>query len=146
MKINLSAVTGTCTRLEAYTSFTVLNSSLDARDTTSSGSVSSEVVDSESSDSLSESADFALVSFSKSCSRCPTVRGCADVWRVGFSGGAREQAHFEAGREATCMATTALTISMNCCALFNVTICSDDGRFGLLGGVLGCAWDNGAPV
>jgi hypothetical protein len=43
------------------------------------------------------------------------------------------------------MATMAVTISMNCWALLKVTTCSDES-FGLLGGVLGCAWVNGAPV
>ena len=48
--------------------------------------------------------------------------------------------HFEAGEEeAICMATMALTMSINSWALLNVTTCSDDGRLGLLGGVLGCA-------
>jgi hypothetical protein len=37
------------------------------------------------------------------------------------------------------MATTALTKSINSWALLNVTTCSDGGRLGLLGGVLGCA-------
>jgi hypothetical protein len=47
--------------------------------------------------------------------------------------------HFEAGEEAICMATTALTMSINSWAFLNVTTRSDDGRLGLLGGVLGCA-------
>jgi hypothetical protein len=48
--------------------------------------------------------------------------------------------HFEARVVgAISMATTVLTISINCWALFNVTTCSDEGRFGLLGGVVGCA-------
>jgi hypothetical protein len=47
--------------------------------------------------------------------------------------------HFGVGLEAISMATMALTISINSWALLNVTTCSDDGRFGLLGGVLCCA-------
>jgi len=87
MKINLSAVNGTCTLLETYTSYTVLNSSLDAGATTSSCRVSSELVDSESSDFPAESVDFAPTSFSRSSSRCSSVRGRSDAWKVGFSDG-----------------------------------------------------------
>jgi hypothetical protein len=48
--------------------------------------------------------------------------------------------HFEVGEEeAICMVTMALTTSINSWALLNIITCSDDGRLGLLGGVLGCA-------
>jgi hypothetical protein len=70
---------------------------------------------------------------SKNCWTCSVVTTCDDVWFVG------EQVHFEAGEEAICMATTALTISINSWALLNVTTRSEDGRLGLLGGVLGRA-------
>ena len=59
--------------------------------------------------------------------------GCA------FPEGASEQVHFGEGVEAVCMATMAFTISINSWALLNVTTCSDDGRLGLLGGMLCCA-------
>lgn len=62
---------------------------------------------------------------SKNCWTCSVVRSCASGWFVG-------------GVEAISMATNALTMSMNCWALLNVTMGSDDG-FGLLGGVVGCA-------
>jgi hypothetical protein len=65
------------------------------------------------------------MSFKISCSRSWDVSGYVGAWGDGFS-------------EAICMATMALTISINSWALLNVIICSDDGRLGLLGGVLCC--------
>lgn len=62
---------------------------------------------------------------SNTCWRCPGARTCASGWFVGRV-------------EAISMATTALTMSMNCWALFNVTMGSG-GTFGLLGGMVGCA-------
>jgi hypothetical protein len=54
--------------------------------------------------------------------------------------------HFVTGVEAISMATMALTISISCWALLNVTICSDDDGFGLLGGALGCGCGNEGPT
>jgi len=62
---------------------------------------------------------------SKNCWTCSVVTICWSGWFVGEV-------------EAISMVTTALTMSMNCWALLNVTMGSDDG-FGLLGGVVGCA-------
>ena len=53
---------------------------------------------------------------------------------------------FETGVEAISMATMALTISISCWELLNVTICSDDDGFGLLGGVPGCGCGNEGPI
>jgi len=63
---------------------------------------------------------------SKNCWACSVVRAYTDGWRAVLLVGKRELAHFEAGEEAICMATMALTILMNCWALLNVRIFSDD--------------------
>jgi hypothetical protein len=79
------------------------------------------------------------MSFKISCSRSWDVSGYVDAWGCAFPEGASEQVHFREGVEVICIATMALTISINSWALLNVTTCSDDGRLGLLGGVLCCA-------
>ena len=110
-----------CNLAYTYTSLTFLNSSVDPRAFSCSDST------------LATAAGGGGVSclvprdlrMSKNGWTYSIVTSCGSGWIIG-------------GVEAMSMATTALTMSMNCWALLSVTMGSDDG-FGLLGGVVGCA-------
>jgi hypothetical protein len=107
-------------KLKTHTSLTVLNSSLEAR---AFGSPDS--LDGFAGGGVGPCLVLSDWSMSKNCWTCSVVTIGDDVWF--------------AGDEAICMATTALTISINSWALLNVITRSDDGRLGLLGGVHGRA-------
>jgi hypothetical protein len=104
---------------KTHTSWTVLNSSLEAR----ALGTSPVALDGFPGGGGGPCLAMRDLRISKNCWTCSVVTICDDVWFVGD----------------VCMATTALTMSINSWALLNVTTCSDGGRFGLLGGVLGCA-------
>ena len=112
---------------ETNTSLTALNLSFEAR-TSGSFDLTFSAAAEGGGSNLWAPKDLRI---SRNCWTCSVVTACNDGWFVG---------------EVISMTTIALTMSMNCWTLFNVIICSDDDGFGLPGGVVGCASDNGGPL